>query len=92
MKKEYCVANFMEMIKKSIKSYRRPSGYYFNNSTNKEYWKGAKQGWRDCIDYIDAGDLDKDFEKIILKVIKYYSPQTIKEWKMACKRGNKNNG
>lgn len=81
MSKEYCVADFREMIKKIIKSYRRPSSYYDNNSRDKEYWKGAKQGWRDCIDYIsDMGDLDEDFEKVIFKIIKYYSPKIMKQW------------
>ena len=65
MKKEY-----LEKLKKIIKSYRRPSNYYFNNTTNKEYWNGAKEGWRSCIDYIDAGDLDEEFEKLIDKIKK----------------------
>jgi len=62
---------FLKKIKTAIKSDRRPSGYYYNNRTNKEHWKGAKQGWKDCIDYIvDLGELDEEFDKIFYWLVK----------------------
>ncbi len=70
---------YLERLKRIIKSYRRPSDYYFNNTTNKEYWNGAKQGWRSCIDYIDAGDLDEEFEKLIDKIKKDSSKSSNKK-------------
>lgn len=50
MKKE--INKIISKFEKVLEEYHEPSSYY-NNKTNKEYWKGAKRGWKDCVFYLE---------------------------------------
>ena len=47
------IKKIISKFREILKEYRKPTGYYYRNWTNRVYWSGAKQGWKDCLAYLE---------------------------------------